>query len=190
MQDTQIDRQIERVRNGDLAAYAEVVRETQDRLRAYILWLLPNAGLVDDIAQDTYIYAYQNLDKYAAGTNLLAWLKTIARFRVLNRAQSCAAQARREKRYFDEWVAGYTTDGRDMPERQMDRLAVLRGCMEQLPGKSLEIVKLRYQDDFDSARLAAAQNKSASAIRVSLMRIREQLRRCVEKKLPAEGALS
>ncbi len=183
MEFSQIDECIQRVRAGDLDAYAQVVQETQDRLRAFILWFHPEASVVDDIAQEVYIFAYRNIDQYETGTEFLAWLRTIARYRILNRGRSVMARVQREERYADEVLLSAAAECEDVSEHQLDRLDMLRKCLEKLPQKSLEIIKRRYQEELNSDQLASALGKSATALRVTLMRIREQLRQCVETRL-------
>jgi RNA polymerase sigma-70 factor, ECF subfamily len=48
-------------------------------LRAFAIALTRNRSEADDLVQDTLVKAWSNLDKYARGTNLRAWLFTIQR---------------------------------------------------------------------------------------------------------------
>lgn len=48
-------------------------------LRAFAMSLTRNRASADDLVQDTVVKAWTNIDKFAAGTNLQAWLFTILR---------------------------------------------------------------------------------------------------------------
>jgi RNA polymerase sigma-70 factor (ECF subfamily) len=48
-------------------------------LRAFALSLTRNGATADDMVQDTVVKAWSNIDKFAAGTNMRAWLFTILR---------------------------------------------------------------------------------------------------------------
>lgn len=48
-------------------------------LRAFAMSLTRNRSAADDLVQDTVVKAWTNIDKFAAGTNLQAWLFTILR---------------------------------------------------------------------------------------------------------------
>lgn len=48
-------------------------------LRAFAISLTRNVASADDLVQDTIVKAWTNIDKFAAGTNLQAWLFTILR---------------------------------------------------------------------------------------------------------------
>ena len=183
------DAYIDRIRQGDVDAYAEVVRLTQDRLRAYILWFCPGSDAVDDIAQEVYLYAYRSIEKYETGTNMLAWLKTIARFRALNRARALSARAKREGRYF-EHVMFDAAAASEAPDRGDRRLVFLRECLEELPPEGRKLVQYRYEKKLDMGSLGGLMDRSSGAIRARLLRIRNALRRCVESKMLAEGATS
>jgi RNA polymerase sigma-70 factor, ECF subfamily len=48
-------------------------------LRAFAMSLTRNRSTADDLVQDTIVKAWTNMDKFAAGSNLQAWLFTILR---------------------------------------------------------------------------------------------------------------
>lgn len=48
-------------------------------LRAFAISLTRNVSSADDLVQDTIVKAWTNIDKFAVGTNLQAWLFTILR---------------------------------------------------------------------------------------------------------------
>ncbi len=186
-----LDQAIARVRQGDTEAFTEVVLATQDRLRAYIIWACPDPNTAEDIAQEVYLYAWRNMQQYEIGTDLQAWLKTIARYRILKHAERLSAQAQREKRHFDELLFNFAAQpdaSLATSERQDEQIVILRGCLRKLPPKQLELIRQRYERNLDANALAKLLNRSVASIRVNLFRIREQLRRCVKAALASEGA--
>ena len=48
-------------------------------MRAFALSLTRNPSAADDLVQDTVVKAWSNIDRFAVGTNLRAWLFTILR---------------------------------------------------------------------------------------------------------------
>ena len=48
-------------------------------LRAFAISLTRNLASADDLVQDTIVKAWTQIDKFAVGTNLRAWLFTILR---------------------------------------------------------------------------------------------------------------
>ena len=59
-------------------------------------------------------------------------------------------------------------------------------CLAKLAPEARRMVRLRYYDLLDSREIARVLDKSEVAIRVGLLRIREQLRKCIESQLLLE----
>ena len=53
---------VERSREGDLEAFAELVRRFQDMAHGYAYSVLGDFQLAEDVAQESFIDAYHNLD--------------------------------------------------------------------------------------------------------------------------------
>jgi RNA polymerase sigma factor (sigma-70 family) len=63
-------------------------------------------------------------------------------------------------------------------------------CLTKLAPKARKMVRLRYYDSLDSREIAHVLDKSEVAIRVGLLRIREQLRKCIESQILLERSHS
>ncbi|MFT5122813.1 MAG: RNA polymerase sigma-70 factor (ECF subfamily), partial [Verrucomicrobiales bacterium] len=74
-----LEQQIQACLNGDVDAFAAVVDAHESDVRAVIASMCPDAGLVQDLVQEVFLIVYRKLDTYQSGTNLRAWIKTIAR---------------------------------------------------------------------------------------------------------------
>ena len=59
----------------------------------------------------------------------------------------------------------------------------LQDCLAQLDGPLRELITLKYQDDHSTETIAARLKRSLVWVRVSLFRVRQQLRECIEAKL-------
>ena len=183
MDSERIDRCVQEVLAGNRDAFGEIVRLTQDRLRAGLLQQCPWPDAVDDVAQETYVYAYRHLAEYAPGTDFLAWLRALARHRALTYMRSAAARARRERRYADALLAERAADA-PAEVATPDRLQALRTCMEALPRNARALLEQRYELK-ESGRGVEREGQTPAALRVTLFRIRERLRACVESKQAA-----
>ncbi|MFI4874717.1 MAG: sigma factor-like helix-turn-helix DNA-binding protein, partial [Blastopirellula sp. JB062] len=58
----------------------------------------------------------------------------------------------------------------------------LRDCVEQLPPKSRQIISCRYADGWKAPDLAAHFDMTSAAVRQALVRIRDQLKTCIERR--------
>src|SRR5213595_1113160 len=63
---------------GDEAAFADIVRRYQRVVYRLAYGLTRNASDADDLAQETFVRAYQALGRFRAGEPLYPWLSRIA----------------------------------------------------------------------------------------------------------------
>jgi RNA polymerase sigma-70 factor (ECF subfamily) len=62
----------------DPAAFGELVRRHQSRVRNWLRQLTRNAAIADDIAQETFIKAWDKLNTFGGQGRFAAWLMKIA----------------------------------------------------------------------------------------------------------------
>jgi RNA polymerase sigma-70 factor, ECF subfamily len=67
-----------RARDGDVEAFAEVVRRYEHRVRAVLLRLLDDERDVEEATQDAFIQAWRNLDRFRGDASVFTWLYRIA----------------------------------------------------------------------------------------------------------------
>lgn len=63
---------------GDQAAFGELVRRHQSRVRAWLRQLTRNTAAADDLAQETFLKAWRRLGSYGGRGRFAAWLMKIA----------------------------------------------------------------------------------------------------------------
>jgi RNA polymerase sigma-70 factor (ECF subfamily) len=75
---------VRRTRRGDLEAYDELVRRYQERIYATIYHMTSNHEDANDLAQETFIKAYQALKSFKGGSSFYTWLYRIAVNKTIN----------------------------------------------------------------------------------------------------------
>jgi RNA polymerase sigma-70 factor (ECF subfamily) len=75
---------IRRARNGDLEAYDDLVKRYQERIYATIYHMTSNHEDASDLAQDSFIKAYQALKSFKGGSSFYTWLYRIAVNKTIN----------------------------------------------------------------------------------------------------------
>lgn len=76
---------IERILRGDRDSFRLLVKRYENRVFCFVRNLLRDAHATEDIAQETFLSAYENLRSYDSGQALFStWLLTIARNKCLN----------------------------------------------------------------------------------------------------------
>jgi RNA polymerase sigma factor (sigma-70 family) len=75
---------VHRARHGDLAAYDDLVKRYQERIYATIYHMTSNHEDANDLAQDSFIKAFQALKSFKGGSSFYTWLYRIAVNKTIN----------------------------------------------------------------------------------------------------------
>jgi RNA polymerase sigma-70 factor (ECF subfamily) len=75
---------IRRARTGDLEAYDDLVKRYQERIYATIYHMTSNHEDASDLAQESFIKAYQALKSFKGGSSFYTWLYRIAVNKTIN----------------------------------------------------------------------------------------------------------
>jgi RNA polymerase sigma-70 factor (ECF subfamily) len=179
-----IEDAVRKARGGDLAAYERVVRAAQEPLRAYIAFHCPVRQRVDETAQEAFIWAFEHLERYTPGTAFMAWLKQIARIKLMQALEAEQREAHNRRRYLEVLHLRRCHEELEAEgqEEAADRSAALRECLQKLPEPMRRLVSERFGERRPIEALAAARNRSPGAIKMALLRIRQALRKCIEAR--------
>lgn len=75
---------VRRTRDGDFEAYNDLVRRYQERIYATIYHMTSNHEDANDLAQDTFIKAFQALNSFKGGSSFYTWIYRIAVNKTIN----------------------------------------------------------------------------------------------------------
>jgi RNA polymerase sigma-70 factor (ECF subfamily) len=75
---------VQRSRRGDLGAYDELVRRYQERIYATVYHMTSNHEDANDLAQESFIKAFQALKTFKGGSSFYTWLYRIAVNKTIN----------------------------------------------------------------------------------------------------------
>jgi RNA polymerase sigma-70 factor (ECF subfamily) len=75
---------VRRSQHGDMEAYDELVRRYQERIYATIYHMTSNHEDANDLAQETFIKAFQALKSFKGGSSFYTWVYRIAVNKTIN----------------------------------------------------------------------------------------------------------
>src|ERR1022692_2645300 len=75
---------VRRAQSGDLEAYDELVKRYQERIYATVYHMTSNHEDANDLAQDSFIKAFQALKSFKGGSSFYTWLYRIAVNKTIN----------------------------------------------------------------------------------------------------------
>jgi RNA polymerase sigma-70 factor (ECF subfamily) len=153
-------------------------------LRGFVLSLVSNFSLVDDIVQETFITVTSKAGNFERGTNFRAWAWTIARFKTLQMLEKSAP--------VKESLAPDVIDAlcaHDSAEEWFDdeMLRHLSGCIAELAPKARQSIELRYMQAHRPPEIARLMGWTVDAVHVALARARVVLRGCVTRRVASQA---
>jgi len=172
---------IPRARRGDAAALEQIVRRCQRRIRAWAAARCPPGADADEIAQKTFVAAFDRLDEFEAGTDFEAWLFTIARYQLMTEATRLRRQADYHTRFAPDLLAleierrgSQQTD--DHTGHLLDQLGT---CLKKLPPRDREALDWRYRDGVPLVEMGQRLGRTETAVKKFLWVLRQKLRECI-----------
>ncbi len=160
-----------------LGAYVGLLTEHQWALRGYILSLMPGSSDVDDVLQETNIVLWEKRARFKPGTNFMAWASRVAFYEVMHHRDR--SRKDRNLPFSDETVhlLAETLAPRDSKQ---PLLTALELCLGKLGEKHRELVMVRYTPGKSLIEHAESIGTTSESLRVTLHRIRQNLKRCIE----------
>lgn len=174
---------VRRVQAGDLEAFGELMSLHVRPVRRFVALRLPVPHLIDEITHETFIFAYQNIQKFQSDGSFDAWLNAIAGNLVRAELQRFRREQENQKKYTDLRVVD-TLAGR-APETVSRESDLLEGCLQKVPGKFRGLLDLKYKLALSTGEIAASCKQSPAWVRTTLFRLRQQLRDCLTSRLNA-----
>ena len=159
----------------------------QPAVANFVHALVRDHGAAKDVMQETALVIFRRFAEYDGQRPFLAWALGIARFQVMGLQRD---SARSLVAFDDDVLAKFTDTWAEMAPGVSDRSAALQSCIERLAAHARRLVQLRYFEDLNAEQIAQRLGGNGAAVRVTLQRIREQLRACIERQIETEGSLS
>jgi RNA polymerase sigma-70 factor (ECF subfamily) len=134
---------------------------------------------IEDVAQNVAIQVHGSLGKYETAQPFLPWLRGIASHVAHNYRRT---QTRENRRIgiFREYAEKKLAVDEPLEAVSSVQVSQLKACIENLQPKQKQIVTLRYFEGLDSSQIGKHIGLNAAAVRLTLFRVRERLRGCVE----------
>ncbi len=165
-------------RNGDRDAFGELVRRYQSNIRACLVIRLKNPHDAEDLAQDTFITAFQKLREFDQALPLGPWLRGIA-FNLLRNFQK---KSRPLAIGAETELAGLI-DARIAERHPLHQEAgiftALEECMGKLDPAARKLLHRRYHDDAAVQDIAKESGRNHSTVTMQLHRLRAALAECI-----------
>lgn len=185
---------LERLKDGDEAAFGEMVKLNWEKIYNRANSLLSNQQDAEEVAQDTFIRARNSILKFRGECSISTWLYHIATNLSRNKHWYWWRRKRGSTLSFDATVGEDTTmtladiihndDPTPLEELASGEfMAMLPKAIKSLPEKYSEVIRLRNEQDLSYEDIATKMNISVGTVKSRLSRAREYLRVELEKMI-------
>jgi len=173
---------ITRAREGDVCAYEGLV-ERHQTIAFRVAWLITrSAPDAEEAAQDGFVKAYRNLDRFRAGAPFRPWLLRI----VANEARNRRTSERRRERLalrLGEEPAPAAGPGAEAEALAGEERRELLAAIARLDPRDQSIIAARFLLELGEAEAAAALGIRRGTVKSRLSRALARLR----KELESDG---
>lgn len=174
---------IDEVLAGHRDAFRHIVREYGLGVRGFIASQLYHLDDVDDLAQDVFLAAFENLGSFRKGDEFGAWLRGIARNKVKMYFRTRMRRENAMERFRSEVSEVVEADLEKASLAVEDeQLARLLHCISKLPDKMRRIIQGGLEGQKAQA-LAEAMESSVAVVYVTNHRAHKLLRECMQRKV-------
>jgi len=175
----ELRRRIAQSRDGDHGAFEALIREHQRMIHSLCYRMSGSQADAEDLAQETFMHAYQHLDGFRAEARFSSWLYRIA----VNQCLNWQKQKQRLDRLHKEWSEqDLEPSGGDAGRAQLIQEALMK-----LPPKQRAAVILTTYDGLTHGETAAALGCSETTVSWRVFAARRKLKRLLKDQFKREA---
>lgn len=179
-------RLVERARDGELAAFRELVERYKQKIYYLALDLTSNRHDAEDLSQEVFIKAYRSLDSFRGDSKLSSWLYRIAVNTCVNMRRKKALTAMSLRGDFSDTSdnetsvggGGYSHDPERSAESSLIQMHIDR-ALRRLPPRQRSVFVLRHYHDLPLKEIAGILKISEGTVKSllfrSIRRLQEEL---------------
>jgi len=161
-----IDRLVSRAQAGDRAAFSQLVRLTMNDITALTYRMTGDPDAARDLAQETFVSAWQKLESFRGDARFENWLYRIASNKALNYLASAAHRQTDSLDRADTIEPAASPDG--SPDVKLEREQLREGVlsfMKTLPPGQRAVFDLRFYQQLSFDEIAQVTGKALGTVK-------------------------
>ena len=172
------------VKKGDKKAYNVLVLQYQDRLVFSVYKFLKDYELAQDIAQEAFVKAFKNIEKFRGDSSFYTWIYRIA----INTAKNLLSSKARSSEVYDDEImelklseSAVTTENPENILEAEELRSKMMDAIQSLPDDIRTTLSLREFDGLSYEEIAKVQNCPIGTVRSRIHKGREILDKTFSK---------
>jgi RNA polymerase sigma-70 factor (ECF subfamily) len=166
---------IDAIKKGNVQAFSFLVEKYQKMVYTLALKLMKKPEVAEEMAQDTFIKAFQKLDSYEGKSKFSTWLYSIT-------YNACISELRKRRIEFKSLDDRQVSDQDEQrmydyyrENRKEDQEKYLALAMEKLPEDDQVLVTLYYYENQSMDEISVITGLTVSNIKVKIHRARKRM---------------
>lgn len=170
-----------RARRGDQAAFAQIVSLYQKPIFNYVLRMVGDREVAEEVTQDVFLRVHQSLPRFSFRAKFTTWLFRIARNRALDELRSDPRRQLRAELEED------TVAVDDASVEQAETIDAIWRAVEELPADLKTALLLRDVAGFSYSEITEIAETSLPTVKWRIFRARELVAQAVEARRSDSG---
>lgn len=171
---------VERSRNGDQDAYAELVTRYQ-AIAARTAYVITGAAAdAEDVAQDAFVKAYYALDRFREGAPFRPWLLRIVANEAINRRKAAGRRPTVGLSVVEDRASGDTALSPEASALARERRELVLDALRKMREEDRLVIAYRYFFDLSETEMADALGVARGTVKSRLSRAIARLRAVME----------
>ncbi len=161
------------------SVFVELFSSNYNRIKSFILTLVPNTSDAEDILQETSKVMWEKFEEFKIGTNFASWAITIAKFQVLSYRRKFNTKVPLS----GDIIELLADESVEPLKKENERLNALRDCKKKLKDKDAKLLNYRFVNRKTAKELSKQIGVSMNTIYRNEARILSLLLDCVKREL-------
>lgn len=170
---------VQQALTGNKVAFDVLVKTYLPDVYRYLLWIVHDSDTAQDIAQDAFVRAWQNLKKFDSARSFKPWLLRIARNCAYDHFRRKAIMPFSHLSETEKYYVGQTADTAPQPDvnaQSLEQVEHVQTALGMLPAKYREVLVLHYLEELTTPEIANVLNLNHETVRTRLRRARALFR--------------
>ena len=166
---------IDKVLQGDTSAFAYLINKYKDMAYTVAIKIVKSHEDAEEVAQDSFLKAYEKLDSFKGNSKFSTWLYTI----VYRNSITKIRKKNVATTDIDDYVMDNYSEGSEFPQieaiKNGEQQKYVREAIDRLPEKDALLITLFYMNESSVEEIEQITNLTQSNIKVKLFRARKKL---------------
>ena len=175
---------LSKAKTGEQAALTILYELFFEKIYRFTFYRVGHKEVAEDLTEEVFIKAFENLGKLEATAKFESWLYQIARNRIID-------YYRGKKLWTSlddvEHTLEYETNVIDVVNLKVEQKIFIK-LLKELPKEQQIVVKLKFLDELSNQEISELLNKSEGAIRVIQHRAVSRLKELTQSYIDEHGA--